>query len=71
MQMTIGELKKLIKNKPDNVLIVVPAEDHSYRYAYAAFEQVRFEDGGTHMSEDYIEIPMGPEDFVDMCLVIS
>ena len=29
--MNVGELKKLIQNIPDDVLVVGPDEDHSYR----------------------------------------
>lgn len=69
--LTVGELRKLIENKPENALVLVPADDHSYRHAHASFEPVRFEDGGSHFSEEYVEIPLGPDDFVDNCLIIS
>jgi hypothetical protein len=71
MRTTVGELRELIKNLPDNMPIVVPSEDHSYRYAYASVNEVWFEDGGDHMSEYFPSVPLDKDDFIDNCLVIE
>ena len=52
--MNVKQLKALLKKVPDDVLVLVPGEDHSYRKADANVTTALLEEGGT-WTEDYGE----------------
>jgi hypothetical protein len=43
--MTVGELKELIANLPDNTSVIIPTYDHAYRSCNADVSTALFEDG--------------------------
>lgn len=60
--MNVGELRKLIRDLPDDTLVVVPGSDHSYYEATAGTAKAEIERHGTrrgghisHISEYYDE----------------
>ena len=58
--MNIGQLKKLIANVSDEVKILVPAWDHSFRLADITVSSALFDKDPNVWSEDYGET-MTPE----------
>lgn len=51
---TVGDLRKLIDGKPDDMPLVRPAEDHEYRQAYAQVTTALKGRGGAY-TEDHGE----------------
>lgn len=52
--MTVKILKEIIKDLPDNVEIVTPSSDHSYKYIYCSVTTALKDDEG-EWTEDYGE----------------
>lgn len=52
--MNAKALKKLLKDVPDNTIILVPGSDHSYRRVMLFYGTALQEDRGTY-TEDYGE----------------
>ena len=49
--LTIGQLKKIIKDLPDNDLVLTNSQDHSYRHIYADYTSVL--KSGCYYSQDH------------------
>ncbi len=49
--MNIGKLKAKIADLPDDMIIVIPAYDHSYRKANASISKIVIEGKKEHLSE--------------------
>lgn len=66
--MTVGQLRKFIKDIPEDTPVVVPGYDHSYDEASAYFTQGRKTPLG--IDEHYEEIPLEKgESVIDILLV--
>lgn len=50
---TVGQLKKLLQDVPDDTLVVVPASDHSYREVSASVTTAILDARYDHLSEDF------------------
>lgn len=51
---TVGDLRRLLENVPDDVPVLTPGPDHSYFGASARLSSALLEEGGT-WTEDYGE----------------
>lgn len=72
MPMTVGKLKKLLNDLPDEMLVVIPSDDHSYStVVWAAELQIRSEQYGDNLTEHYEEIPLRKGDEVITAVVIG
>lgn len=54
---TVGELKKLIENLPDQTRIVVPAPDHSFRFAKVGESTIMYDRASRSLHEDFGDQP--------------
>jgi hypothetical protein len=67
--MTLGELRDLIKDLPDDVLVVVPYFDHSFKEAHAVSETVV--QGSGYLSEFWDDQYLQKEEVKIKALVIT
>lgn len=67
---TVGELKKLIADLPDDMKILVPSSDHSYYEAAVVVDEATYSKKYHHWSEHWEDIPLDKGDVkVDVLIV--